>query len=773
MKNNKPLSIAIIGSPNCGKTTLFNRLTGAQQTTGNWPGVTVSKTTGSFSINKKSFELTDLPGVYSLENSSSSGLDEQIARDYLQNADSQLIINVIDAANLERQLFLTAQLLHMGLPVIVVLNRIDMLEALNIKIDIEALSKELGCPVVPISAYYNQGIGELKNLIEPSLNVQTNIHFDLPKELHDAVHFVQENTDINNNESCWEAFKILLKPHLAPSSVQPLIAKKKQELETFYDEELGLIIADLYFQFAHDATQKSLTHTEKLTRNSTDLIDKWTLHSFWGMPIFLTIMYLVFALSITMGAAFIDFFDQTAQALFVDGPTVILQSLSSPDWLIILLANGIGGGIQVVATFIPVIGSLFILLSILEETGYMQRAAFIMDKSMRKIGLSGQAFIPLVVGLGCNIPAVSASRTLPDPRDRIITIMMTPFMSCSARLTVYVLFATAFFADYATLLVFSLYLIGIAAAILTAFILKKTLLPGEAPVLLMELPIYHKPAVINVLLNAKNRLSSFIRDAGKVIVIIVLLINFFNSLGTDGTFGNENKNNSVLSETAMFVSPIFAPLGVEEENWPATVGLVTGLLAKEVVVGALDTLYQGIDEDHTKPTIEEPAESYDFLGALADAALTIPNNIGSIFTDLDDPIGLAMLDDVNNKEVAAEDLDINPSTIDKMSQYFSGEIAAYAYLLLILLYFPCVATFGAIKQELGWSWALYSGGWSLFLGYSVAVLFYQTMTFSQHPVGSGIWIGAILIIFSLFYLILKQIGKKYQPKPSPTIDATD
>ncbi|MBD3822681.1 MAG: Fe(2+) transporter permease subunit FeoB, partial [Thiotrichales bacterium] len=362
------------------------------------------------------------------------------------------------------------------------------------------------------------------------------------------------------------------------------------------------------------------------------------------------------------------------------------------------------------------------------------------------------AFIPLVIGFGCNIPGVMASRVLPDERDRIMTVMMTPFMSCSARLTVYVLFATAFFSDHATLLVFSLYLVGIVAAVLTALVLKKTLLPGEAPSLLMELPIYHKPAFINVLLNSRNKLRGFITDAGKVIVIVVLLINFFNSLGTDGTFGHQNQNNSVLSEVAKVTTPVFEPLGVTEDNWPATVGLITGILAKEVVVGSLDALYQSKEEN----TASE--DSYDFIGAMKGAFATIPANITGIFTNLDDPLGLEALKHVGNTQEAAQELDVNVSTLQKMHQHFGGEVAAYAYLLLILLYFPCVATVGAIKKELGWKWAIMSGSWSLFLGYTVAVSFYQIMTFSQHPEYSLAWLSAIALAFIVLYLTLKRIG---------------
>lgn len=753
--------IALVGSPNCGKTTLFNRLTGAQQTTGNWPGVTVEQKSGFMDIGEKHFHLIDLPGVYSLESFSHTGLDEKVALDYLQCQPTDLIINVVDATSLERQLFLTAQLLHMGLPVVVVLNRMDLLKERHLQIDTDELSKSLGCPVIPVSSYYNQGVDELKQQLPTLLNKTSDLHFDLPDTLHSSVHAVRNLQEQPDSDSCWKTLQMLIKPESAPLELRSFCKSEKDKLESHYQEDLSLISSDLYFQFAHDASHASQVHTDRFTRNTTDTLDRWALHPIWGLPIFLFVMYLVFSLSITVGNTFIDFFDLGAQAIFVDGPTALLESVNAPSWLIAVLAQGVGSGIQVVATFIPVIGALFLLLSILEETGYMQRAALIMDQLMRRLGLSGQAFIPLVVGFGCNIPAVLATRTLPDQRDRIMTIMMTPFMSCSARLTVYVMFATAFFADYAALFVFSLYAAGILAAVLTALLLKHTLLPGKAPTLLMELPIYHKPSILNVALNTRNKLRSFILDAGKIIVLVVLALNFFNSLGTDGTFGHENQPTSVLSTVAIAATPIVEPIGITEENWPATVGLFTGLLAKEVVVGSLDALYQNMEEHQT----EESANGYDFFGALSEAAMTIPANLPGIITDVNDPLGLQSIEGISDKQAIAEEQGFTLSTLDKMAQYFDGPIGAYAYMLLILLYFPCVATFGAIKQELGWRWALYSGGWSLFLGYGVAVSFYQLATFSSHPQQSLIWITIISSGFIAIALTLRKVGKPFRSNP--------
>lgn len=756
--------IALIGNPNCGKTTLFNRLTGSQQTTGNWPGVTVEQKSGHFKINQTPFHLIDLPGVYSLEQSQHCGLDERVACNFLQCQPADLIINVIDATNLERQLFLTAQLLHMGLPVVVVLNRMDLLQDYNLHIDIEKLSNALCCPVIPISAYHNKGIDELKQKLPEYLNQKTSLSFELPEELAISLSKLQlmmeGHVKIKEKRSCWKSLQMLVNPESAPANAKTFCQQEKQQLEKTFSEDLELISADLYFQFAHDSAHASETRTDQFTRNTTDLIDRWILHPIWGMPIFLLIMYLLFATSIAIGNVFIDFFDLGAQALFVDTPSYLLQQINAPEWLITILANGIGGGIQVVATFIPVIGALFILLSILEDTGYMQRAALVVDGLMRKLGLSGQAFVPLVVGFGCNIPAVLATRTLPDSKDRIKTALMTPFMSCSARLTVYVMFATAFFADNAALVVFALYLVGILAAVLTALLLKYTLLQGKVSPLLMELPIYHKPTALNVLLNARNKLKSFIIDAGKVIVIVVTVLNVLNSLGTDGSFGHENQSDSVLSEIAKTATPIVAPLGITEENWPATVGLFTGILAKEVVVGSLDALYQ-------QETPLNASENYELLPALSQAAATIGDNAHNLFSDFTDPLGLNSIQSIEDKSLIAQEQGFELSTLDKMANYFDGQVGAFAYLLLILLYFPCVATFGALKQELGSKWALFSAGWSLFLGYAIAVSFYQIMVFERHPVSSSLWLLAFTLIFIGLYLSLKRIANS--PKTSKVL----
>jgi len=361
-----------------------------------------------------------------------------------------------------------------------------------------------------------------------------------------------------------------------------------------------------------------------------------------------------------------------------------------------------------------------------------------------------------VVGFGCNVPAVMASRTLPDLRDRIITILMTPFMSCSARLTVYVLFAAVFFKENGALIVFLLYLIGIGAAILTAWLMKETILPGERKPLLLELPRYHWPSPLNLLLNVRNKLRGFILDAGKIIVIVVLVLNFFNDLGTDGTFGHANQPDSVLSTLGRTLTPVVEPLGVTEDNWPATVGLFTGLLAKEVVVGTLDALYSQM-EGRTPDGDEAP---YDFWQALKAAWATVPAYFADFGHALLDPLGLGGILGATPEAAGA-----SSTTAQKMATHFDGTIGAFAYLLLVLLYFPCVATFAAIRQELGWRWALFSGGWSLFLGYTVAVAFYQAATLTRHPAQSALWLAGIALAWALVWWGLRRAGRNPARNP--------
>ncbi len=695
-------SIALIGNPNCGKTTLFNMLTGAHQRVGNWPGVTVEKKVGEFSVDGTRIELVDLPGIYSFEQTY-LGLDEEIARDYLASLAGQensCVINILDASNLERNLVLTQQLLEQDVNVIVALNMLDVAEQQQgVVVDAEKLSQKLGVPVIPIIASTGQGVSALKEAIA---NRATK----------------REKNVAQGSEAEQTADKLVRRYH-----------QSQQLLD-------------------------GVVEVTPVAHSLTERIDNWVLNKWLGIPCFLLMMYLMFTVAINLGAVFIDFFDILFAAIFVDGFTWVLESISMPDWGIVLLANGLGGGIQLVATFIPVIGFLFLCLSILEDSGYMSRAAFVVDRLMSRIGLPGAAFVPLIVGFGCNVPSVMASRTLGRESDRLLTITMAPFMSCGARLTVYALFAAAFFPTNGQNVVFFLYLLGIALAVMTGFIFRKQVFRQEVTPSFQEMPAYHIPVVRNILITTWMRLRSFVLRAGKTIVLVVIGLSFLNSFSFEGSFGNEDTEASALSTIGKAITPVFTPIGLKEENWPATVGLFTGLFAKEAVVGTLDALYSRTEAD------DDAAP--DLIASTAEAFESIYINAQDLVGALTDPLGLS-LGDLSNSSEVAEAQGVQTGTLTNMAQLFGSQFAAFCYLVFVLLYAPCVAVLGAMAKEAGWRWMALVFTWTTVLAYVVSSSIYQIGTFTEHPMFSGFWLLGCVIVMSIFIFSLKRIGNRSLP----------
>jgi len=704
--------IALIGNPNAGKTSLFNLLTGAKQRTGNWPGVTVERKEGEFNFNNQQFLVVDLPGVYSIDDKNSS-LDEQIARDFTLNNSDHLYFNIVDASTLERGFYLTTQLRELGVNIVVLLNMMDVVAKRDMDVNVELIKKSFGCEVIPISL----------------------------KESLDLAIFAD-----------------------AANQYQPLdkfnIDYPKAQIEQLENDNkaVELLEAKTRFDAASKIANAAITHASSFTKTISDNVDRWVLGSWTGVPIFLMVIYLLFLFSINFGGALIDFFDMTAGVIFVDGMREVLINIGAPEFIQVIIADGVGGGIQVVATFIPIIASLYLFLTLLEEVGYMARAAFVMDKFMRRIGLSGKAFIPLIVGFGCNVPGIMAARTLDTHRERVTTVMMSPFMSCGARLAVYALFAAAFFPVGGQNIVFALYLIGVIFAIFTGLILKRAFKEDETSDFLMELPGYQLPSLRNLGINTWNKLKGFVVGAGKVIVVVVTLINVVNSVGMDGTFGNQDSENSALSALAQTVTPVFEPMGIHEDNWPATVGIVTGILAKEVVVGTLDSLYSNMAAEQSG-TSEQEAE-YDLLGGLGEALATVPVNLGDALDNISDPLGLSILDDTHSQDLAAASQEVSTDTFGVMVSRFDGKAGAFAYLLFILLYFPCVAALGAMVREVGRGWATIGALWSTGLAYVVAVTFYQTATFSQHPTSSIFWIVFSVALLGVSIYMLMRYGSK-------------
>ena len=700
--------VALIGNPNCGKTTLFNLLTGARQKVGNWPGVTVEKKFGYFQLQQDKIELVDLPGIYSLEQEY-QGIDEQIARDYLQQDEIHLIINIIDASNLERSLVLTQQLREMGIPIIVILNMLDVAEQQGLALTPGKLEEQLGLPVISMVASRKQGVNELKAAMA--------------------------------------------------SDSEAARAPRSEETEPgSQDAEVGQQLTDPMLRRYHKSRQlvNGVVEVSPTRHSLSERLDSVVLNRWLGVPIFLLMIYLMFTFAVNFGAIFIDFFDILFATILVDGSSWLLEQLSMPPIVITLLAQGVGGGITLVATFIPVIGFLYLSLSLLEDSGYMSRAAFVIDRLMSGIGLPGNAFVPLIVGFGCNVPAVMATRTLGRDSDRLMTIAMAPFMSCGARLTVYALFAAAFFQQNGQNIVFGLYLLGIGLAIFTGWVFRKQMFPAEITPSFQEMPAYHVPVARNILLTTWFRLKGFIFRAGKTIVIVVIALSFLNSLGTNGSFGNEDSEESVLSVIGKAITPAFAPLGIQEDNWPATVGLFTGMFAKEAIVGTLDALY-------TESESEADAGAPDLLGAAGEAFASIGTEFMALADTLTDPLGIS-IGDVSDAEAVAEEQEVQGSTLTNMASLFGSPFAAFCYLVFILLYAPCVAVLGAVNKEAGWRWTLLVFSWSTGLAYIAATVTYQIGTFGTNPLFSSIWIGAMLLVLFTFISSLKRLSSKMVPK---------
>lgn len=762
----KNITIALAGNPNCGKTTLFNALTGSHQRVGNWPGVTVERLEGKCVYQDTDINVVDLPGIYSF---SAYSVDEKVSREYILKEKPDVVVNILDATNLERNLYLTTQLLEMRVPVVVALNMMDMAKQRKIQIELNHLEKHLGCPVVPLVASRREGMDRLKDTVLSVARTQavspTKVEYDSEVEplLADLQRQAAEAARAAKVDSRWLAIKLLEGDALAEEITQGAFAdavtKVSEKIRHHVGDDIDVVIADGRYGFIHGLAKDVIKRTSQVRRTVSDAIDKVVLNRIAGIPIFLVVMYFVFLLTTNVGGNFIDFFDILFGTVFVDGFGALLTALHTPQLLVTLLAGGVGGGIQTVATFIPPIFFIFFCLSVLEDSGYMARAAFVMDRLLRAIGLPGKAFLPMLVGFGCNVPGIMAARTLENERDRTMTVLMNPFMSCGARLPVYIFFAAAFFPHSGGALIFGIYLLGILLSVLTGLMLRKTILKGEAATFVMELPPYHIPTLNGVLLHTWNKLKGFILRAGKLIVLVVIILSLLNSIGTDGSFGNENTEHSILSAASKTITPVFHPMGITDENWPATVGLFTGLFAKEVVVGTLDALYTQLTAGGTGA---DQAASFDFWGGVSDAFKSIPENFKGFSKAVFDPLGLSVTKDLENTETAAAELDTSTGTLTALQHYFGSRVAAIAYLLFILIYAPCVSAVAAIYRETSWKWALFAVSYLTSLAWTTATLFYQAATFHAHPASSGAWITGLIIAVILFYNGLK-LAARFKP----------
>ncbi len=687
--------VLLVGNPNCGKTTLFNALTGSQQKVGNWPGVTIEKKSGWYEQSAKSIEIVDLPGVYSLGLPDQvTAKDAQITAQILVSGDIDLIINLVDACHLERHLYLTSQLLELGKPMVVALNMMDIAAQAGIQIDTQALSQQLNCPVVALQAHRQIGLDHLDKHIRAKHTTPT---FDTALQAYlssDVIQYTQQvQRDMpiqypsSNDLTLYYAYRWMEQNAQSSDTLSPSPIP-----------DLDIILADARYQMVHQWVMAVQSKRSDVKEQFTAKLDRVLLHRLWGLPIFFALMYGVFFLAIGVGGAIQSGFDLLSEAVFMQAPAWLMTQWHVPAWLIQISAFGVGQALHTLVTFIPVLATMYFLLAFLEASGYMARVAFIMDRVMRSLGLPGQAFVPMIIGFGCNVPAILAARTMQTERDRFLTVLMNPYMSCSARLAIYAVFVAAFFPSKGYQIIFSLYLLGIGMAILTGYLARRTFLAGPASPLILELPTYHCPTLRRLGKDAGLRLRFFLVRAGKVILPLCVVLSCLTMT---------NMYSSMVTYLDQWIMPIFAPMGIHHDNWPAVISLMTGMLAKEVVIGTLNNLYSQMHQLAHTLQIVTPV---DFWQTSQQALATMYEHF-KILCGLSG--GQA---DIQAAGMALPDL---------LQQYFGSAIAAYAYLLFILLYMPCVSTMAAIRQEANRRLMWFSIVWSLGLAYSAAVIFYQ------------------------------------------------
>ena len=698
------IKIALAGNPNCGKTTLFNALTGSNQFVGNWPGVTVEKKEGKLK-NHKDVIIMDLPGIYSL---SPYTLEEVVARNYLIAERPDAILNIVDGTNIERNLYLSTQLMELGIPVIMAVNMMDVLEKTGDKIHVDKLSKKLGCEVVEISALKGTGI---QKAAEKAVALAQQKKSTMPvHEFADAVESAIERvsdklaTQVPEEQKRFFAIKLLEKDDKISTQLKtmPNVDEEISMLEKEFDDDTESIITNERYVYISSIMDECCTKNKKNTMTTSDKIDRFVTNRWAALPIFAVVMFIVYYVSITTVGAFLT--DWTNDTLFgewiVPGARSLLEGIGCADWLTGLIVDGVISGVGAVLGFVPQMLVLFIFLAFLESCGYMARVAFIMDRIFRKFGLSGKSFIPMLIGSGCGVPGVMASRTIENDRDRKMTIMTTTFIPCGAKLPIIAMIAGAFFGNSGWVAT-SAYFVGIAAIICSGIILKKTkMFAGDPAPFVMELPAYHWPTVSNVLRSMWERGWSFIKKAGTIILLSTIVLWFLMSFGWEsGSFGMvEELNNSILAAIGSAIAWIFAPLGWTQagEGWKMAVAAVTGLIAKENVVATFGMLF-GFAE-----VAEDGAEIW--------------GNLATVMTP----------------------------------------IAAYGFLVFNLLCAPCFAAMGAIKREMNnakWFW--FAIGYQCGLAYLVSLCIYQIgtlITTGAFGVGTVV---AFIIVVGFIYLLFR------------------
>lgn len=660
------LTIALAGNPNCGKTSLFNLLTKSRQHIGNWPGVTVEKKEGTLKFKGENYKVIDLPGTYSLGAYSE---DEIVARNYILKDKPDVVINVVDATNLERNLYLTTQLIEMGANVVIALNMIDQAEALNIEIDTNKLSKRLGVPIIKTSALKNRGIEEL---IETSIYSKKNeklININYGEDIENEIKNLSSLLETYKNKLefpvNWTALKLLENDEYIKDKVKqlnsPSIFTKLEESNKTIEKNIGfeadMSIVDKRYSFISSITEDVIKKPSEKQVTTTEKIDKIVTNKYLGIPIFALIMYCLYELTFIIGAGIQEWFgDLIAKAGVIVSD--FIANMGAPELLVGFINDGLFGGVGAVLSFLPLIMVMYFLLGLLEDSGYMARAAYVMDRLMRGLGLHGKTFVSMIVSVGCNVPGIMSTRTLENKKDRMIAILINPFISCGARMPIYAVFVEAFFPTHQGLVLFSLYVLGIIVALISGKIFSKTLFKGESSYFVMELPAYRMPSIKNVFLLMWEKAGAFFKKAGMIIfpMMIVLWALSVLPLGVE-----PNSEHSILGMIGSFVAPLFVLAGYG--TWQAGVSLITGILAKESVVATMGMVYAGVEEGEA-----------------------LINVIQQVFTPL----------------------------------------SAISFLVMTLLYTPCLAALGAIKRETNsMKWTIFSAVYTFVIALVLSTLVYQ------------------------------------------------
>lgn len=708
------MNIAFAGNPNVGKTALINALAGTKLKIGNWPGVTVEKKEAEFEYQGEIFRFVDLPGVYSL---SPFTIEERISRDFILNNDIDCIVNVIDSTNLERNLYLTLLLMEMEKPIVISLNIFDEFEKKGYKIDIDKFEQYLGINIIPTIATKNKGINELiykvYNVIKlkkQPKKVKYNLLFDrfIENEIDSLIKKLKNENLPEKYPIRWVAIKLLEKDEYIIQDLKKEIGKDLSPLakdhiiaiEERFNDDTETLFTEARYGIIHGILKSILTKPKRNGISFTEKIDKIVTNKYLGLPIFFILMYIVFKLTFDGSGPFIDWVDSFINGYI--GKYISFALNGAPEWINSFIINGIIGGVGTVLTFVPLMLFIYFFLALLEESGYMARAAFVLDKIMHGIGLNGKSFIPMMLGFGCNVPAIYATRALENEKDRKLTAVLVPFMSCGARLPIYALFTGVFFAKYQAFVVLSMYIIGIFIAIILGIILKntKSFKTTKTP-LLLELPPYRLPAAKIVFSSMWIRTRSFLKKAGTIILVAMIFLWGVINLPVDST-----PENSYLGKTSKLITPIFIPTGFG--SWQAVSSILPGIIAKEAVVGALSQTLEVTKE-------EEEENSFKFIQDTKDQIIRFGN---------------AILDSLKNMFGSlipgAFQMESNESSnFSKKIKDIFTPLSAFSFMVFMLLFIPCIVTLAAIKQEFGWRLMLFEIVLLMVVPYIFSVIIYQ------------------------------------------------